>query len=69
MLKEDYRQAKASFAKGNLLLKEDFCKIYSQGDAFQVQKKFTFVTSFVLGRHMGSKSEIQSALCIQGLTV
>lgn len=64
LLKEDYPQAQASFAKGNLLLKEDFCKVYSQRDAFEVQKKFTFVT-FILGRYIGSRSEIQSALCIQ----
>lgn len=68
LLKEDYPQDQAIFAKGNLILEEDFCKIYSQGNAFQVQKKFTFVTSFVFGRYMASRSEIRSALCIQWLS-
>lgn len=67
-MKENYPQAQASFAKGNLLLEEDFYKIYFQGNAFQVQKKFTFVTSFVLGRYMASRSELRSAFCIQWLT-
>lgn len=62
LLKKDYPQAQANFAKGNLLLEEEFYKIYSQGDAFQVHKKFTFVSSFVLGRYVQQSWNLVSTL-------
>lgn len=51
LLKEDYPQGQANFAVRNLLLEEKLCKIYSRGDAFQIHKKFTYVTSFALDRY------------------